>query len=453
MLALASVVSSVVLAGWMLPAVGSRLWTDWWLMQSSTAACVLLLCCCGALMKRSDRRSKLIVRVCACLVIAVASLALLHQLTDFSTGVHAWLAADEFLANANRMSPQSATLLGLLAVCHLIDRTRKGRLGNVLDITISFVVFAVLVLISGYLFGADKFVGPSSIIRISPQTLFCVSLLTSFQVLRRARHGMYSVLAEDGIAGYSARVTLLATIVLSYLIVYLGVDLHLRADLDLRYASAVSASLLTILMVAIVVVTAQRVLLLEDALRKMSLTDELTGVFNRRGLYMHGQRALDDVRRNRRPMFILFCDVDGLKQVNDAHGHEIGSRLIAEVADLLRNCFRRSDIVGRVGGDEFAVMAFGTEDSMSAALTRLEAMRCAREQIRSEPYRLAFSVGGITVDVDGEQSLDALLERADGEMYRDKQAKAAARPDSERAGEAGQRCTCATCGRASDFVM
>ena len=112
----------------------------------------------------------------------------------------------------------------------------------------------------------------------------------------------------------------------------------------------------------------------EEAIRALSLEDELTGLANRRGFFTLAEQQLKVARRTKTGLFLLFADVDGLKATNDRFGHAEGDRLIRDAARILRATFRDSDIVARIGGDEFVVLMIQTDDTAPAQfLARLAA--------------------------------------------------------------------------------
>jgi diguanylate cyclase (GGDEF)-like protein/PAS domain S-box-containing protein len=162
----------------------------------------------------------------------------------------------------------------------------------------------------------------------------------------------------------------------------------------------------------------------EEALRHLSLMDELTGLYNRRGFLAFGAQALRVADRTRRPLHIAFADLDGLKRINDEHGHSAGDRALVETARLLRETFRRSDVVARIGGDEFAVLAHDTSDR---GLDRLEARLRARiaglNSDNSRGWRVDLSFGRARYEPESPRTLEALLAEADRAMYERKRAK------------------------------
>jgi two-component system cell cycle response regulator len=153
----------------------------------------------------------------------------------------------------------------------------------------------------------------------------------------------------------------------------------------------------------------------------LSLKDDLTGLHNRRGFLSLTEQQMKIARRTRQEFLIMFLDLDQLKTINDTFGHSEGNRALAEAADVLRGCFRQSDIIARLGGDEFAALAIVTADMDETALrNRLTA---ALRQVNEGPdraYPLGFSVGILSCGATEERSVEVLLEQADKLMYSEK---------------------------------
>ena len=99
---------------------------------------------------------------------------------------------------------------------------------------------------------------------------------------------------------------------------------------------------------------------LEERLSAMSITDELTGLFNRRGFFTLSDQQLKIAERTKKNLLLFFVDLDKMKQINDQWGHPEGDKALIKVADILKETFRKSDILGRMGGDEFAVLTIDT---------------------------------------------------------------------------------------------
>jgi diguanylate cyclase (GGDEF)-like protein len=160
----------------------------------------------------------------------------------------------------------------------------------------------------------------------------------------------------------------------------------------------------------------------ETALRDVALTDELTGLYNRRGWFTVADHEIERARRGKDRRGLLFIDVDGLKQVNDALGHREGDRAIAAAADVLRCCSRSSDVLGRLGGDEF-VLLLGEGGSPTLVRERVVAALAEHNAGSGAPFELRLSIGAEVWYPDQACSLDELVRRADTQMYADKTAR------------------------------
>ncbi len=161
-----------------------------------------------------------------------------------------------------------------------------------------------------------------------------------------------------------------------------------------------------------------------SALRSLSLIDDLTGLYNRRGFADLGEQYLKLARRTARGVTMVFLDLDRFKTINDSLGHHVGDRALMKVADILRATFRRSDIVARLGGDEFAVLALeASGESAELLLDRLRERFQDFNRTSHEPYQLVVSIGMARHDGDARIRLEDLLAEADNAMYEDKRGR------------------------------
>ena len=164
----------------------------------------------------------------------------------------------------------------------------------------------------------------------------------------------------------------------------------------------------------------------ELQLQELTLTDDLTGLRNRRGFLLLTEQELK-LARNKRTgigLWLIYADLDGLKQINDRLGHELGSRAIVQTAEVLKTTFRETDIIARLGGDEFVVLAVSNEvDSGGIMLARLEANLCDFNRRESLAYELSLSAGAMQVDPEKISSIEAVLREADQAMYEHKRSK------------------------------
>lgn len=157
----------------------------------------------------------------------------------------------------------------------------------------------------------------------------------------------------------------------------------------------------------------------EEDLRRLSLTDELTGLYNRRGFFTLAEQQVRVATRSGRGMMLVYVDLDGMKSINDTHGHSAGDTLLIQAADILRHTFRSADLVARVGGDEFVALVLDvpadTRDMLADRL-RDNMVRLGRNPgIPHGP--IGMSIGFVYFDPDAPCTVDELLTRADAAMY------------------------------------
>ena len=159
---------------------------------------------------------------------------------------------------------------------------------------------------------------------------------------------------------------------------------------------------------------------LQRELWELALVDDVTGLHNRRSFMLLAQQELKEAARAKRPLIALYLDVDHLKAINDTYGHAEGDRALRLVADALRAACRDSDIIGRLSGDEFAIILAEAHE-----LDGLEGrVRCRVEHAAHQvDYPLAVSVGVARCEPGENCTLVDLFERADKAMYADKAAK------------------------------
>lgn len=162
-------------------------------------------------------------------------------------------------------------------------------------------------------------------------------------------------------------------------------------------------------------------------LNNMSLTDELTGLYNRRGFINFARQTIDLAVEMEQKGLVFYADMDGLKGINDTYGHEAGDVAIKTMSEILRKTFRNNDVVGRMGGDEFAIVAVGIGLDFIPKIR--ERIAAAEEKWYSEeqpPFRLGISFGAVEFGGDcspsalTEESMEALLSEADKLLYKEK---------------------------------
>ncbi len=159
----------------------------------------------------------------------------------------------------------------------------------------------------------------------------------------------------------------------------------------------------------------------EEELLALSLTDELTGLYNRRRFFVLAEQCLKVATRTKKRSTLLYIDMDDLKWINDHYGHKEGDQALIALASILKKTFRESDIIARVGGDEFVVLLETIDENDEILITRLyENIRDYNAKV-SQEYTLSISVGAAQFDPEYPIPIDELLSKADALMYAQKQ--------------------------------
>jgi diguanylate cyclase (GGDEF)-like protein/PAS domain S-box-containing protein len=171
---------------------------------------------------------------------------------------------------------------------------------------------------------------------------------------------------------------------------------------------------------------------MEEEIRILSLRDELTALYNRRGFLTLAEQHLKTAFRLKKKVALLYLDVDNLKTINDAGGHRAGDRALTEVAFILKQIFREADIIGRLGGDEFSVLAMETDNIYPEALVRRLREKMSLFNARSSAeagFSLSVSVGAYVREPEETTTVEEMLTRADKLMYDEKHGKKNGRPN------------------------
>jgi len=156
-------------------------------------------------------------------------------------------------------------------------------------------------------------------------------------------------------------------------------------------------------------------------LKLLSVTDELTGLYNRRGFLTFGGELLKLGRRISTQVFLIYADLDKMKWINDTLGHAEGDKALKEIAAILRRAYRETDIIARIGGDEFVVMGIlASGIPVEVLAERLCSQVEIHNEKRPDPYRLSLSAGAAAYPIGAFMNIDDLLQRADEMMYEQK---------------------------------
>lgn len=166
--------------------------------------------------------------------------------------------------------------------------------------------------------------------------------------------------------------------------------------------------------------------LMHRQIHELSLTDELSGLYNRRGFFTLIDHLLKMEKRKNKGFFLLYIDVDNLKTINDTWGHKEGDAALMEIAGILKSVYRESDVVARMGGDEFVVVPISADrESADTIACRLKNKIDLEYAKGNRSYKLSVSTGLAYFDSDNPCSVEELLSKADEAMYEVKKIKRA----------------------------
>lgn len=160
--------------------------------------------------------------------------------------------------------------------------------------------------------------------------------------------------------------------------------------------------------------------MLQAELGNLALTDELTGLCNRRGFMAIAERQLKIGHRTGRGILLFFMDIDGMKQINDSFGHGEGDLVLKRMARALNMTFRDSDVIARLGGDEFAVLAIEASDNSESAIRARLSEDLKSVSAGETRYAINLSLGAVRINICSNASIGEWMVRADQAMYEQK---------------------------------
>jgi diguanylate cyclase (GGDEF)-like protein len=425
-LVLSGAIGIVISTAWAIPSLRGLLPHGWNLMHADTA--LAILCCTVSLVLSQPMRSQRALRISRTLAAFVFLLAFIIYAESI---LHFTLPIDRFIDLATtgpdpgRMASQTSFGFLLLGLVLFFLRVRKRLLSHFVDLALFALGLDIMTIFSGYLFGALHLVAASAQIRSAPHSLVALCLLSFVAYGRRAEYGFHSILLGIGIGGKMARATVPFAIILPFVLESARRGVVLFNMVQPQYANAFAASVTSTFIVGFTVALAWRIDTLESRIQDLSLRDSLTGLYNRRGFYVLGEQALRLARRAGRPFSVVYLDLDHLKITNDTLGHEAGSQLIQVTGQMISQNFRETDVLGRIGGDEFVIAGEGDNPPMPEAVERLVQAVAARNALPESPYPVSFSFGCIT-EQSSTETLEQMLGRADKLMYEAKRTRKSA---------------------------
>ncbi|MDE7294495.1 MAG: GGDEF domain-containing protein, partial [Oscillospiraceae bacterium] len=161
-----------------------------------------------------------------------------------------------------------------------------------------------------------------------------------------------------------------------------------------------------------------------NLLNRISMSDELTGIYNRRGFYAGANRILKAPENQGRRSVLIFGDLDNLKTINDTFGHDDGDYAIVTAANYLKSGLRADDVVARIGGDEFAAYAICDDAEIMHSLpSRIKKIAAAHNEKSDKPYNVTMSIGICEIVCSPDLNIQQFMDKADAALYSDKKNK------------------------------
>lgn len=465
-----ALVGVAVISGWIFGISFLRSVVPGWVTMMVNTACVLIaagLALCAGLPAAQGNFRLLLKQLLAGLVVLVGLLTLAEYILGVNLGIDQLLLTDNATTDSaihpGRMAPATA----LCAVATGVSLFLLGLKPRISQAFALVTLLTALIAFVGYVFDVGTLRTVGAYTSMAIHTVISFMLLSLGIMAAQPSAGFTNILASDTAGGtvsrsmlvsipitvfsigalllfgeaqglYNNRFTLalmatLSMVVLAYVIVRISTRLH-RVDLSREQAQAELEALNSLLErrvadrtmkleavnASLVAEIAERRRAEED-IRRLSLTDELTGLHNRRSFFLLAEQELRAARRTNLVSLLFFIDLDGLKHTNDTFGHEAGDLVIAAAAQVLRASFRDADVVARIGGDEFVVLAVGGGELPEVISSRVQAMVEEFNKSGRCRYPLSLSMGVISCKPQELRPLHELLAQADTLMYANKQ--------------------------------
>jgi diguanylate cyclase (GGDEF)-like protein len=463
----AMAIGIVGLSGWLFNiAILKSIGADFVAMKANTAICLISLS--TALRLQCDLPSRpanaKIAILIAASVAAIALLTLMQSALGVDFGIDQFLFPDNSVLGTGehpgRMAFATAVCLVLCALALMFkENSRPAQFSTVATLLLASLA------VTGYIFETRPLYQIVGYTSMAVHTAVAVLLLGLGIMAARSHRALISVLSSRSGGGNMARTLLMATPVVMLVLNWLILQGEQADIYDTKFAFAVSFISSIFGIAALVAVVSRKLILsemhrdeimselavlnrdlekiveqrtrdlmavnqkltleiaereqAEQQVRQLSLTDDLTGLLNRRGFLLLAEQAIKTAKRAQADVALIYFDLDGLKFVNDSLGHQAGDRLIASAGQILKTNFRESDLVARIGGDEFTVLAVGGE-SPKKMLARLQQ---AVDRFNAENPTLpalAFSQGTVRSFPESDKPLFQLMAEADALMYQEK---------------------------------
>lgn len=427
-LGLTAQIAAIALCGWIFPGV-SLILPAVLLHMNAPQAVSAFLCACSFMLSEPERSRKfrLIAWFYAGLTLLISTVtigAILRASAGLS--LHGF-SLDAFIAMSPGAPIRVALVLACIAILSVLSRKTQSIFIRFTDLLKMAVLLLVADLTWEALLSVTDSVTGAHAEPVALETLVCLILLSTAAVLRDSEYSIFRAYLGSSIGSRLARWLLPVLIGLQLFREILRSHLLNTIPVSRFYLLPVLTTTASFVIFILVLFIIRRINSMEITIRDLTLRDGLTGLYNVKGFQRFGENALASARRAQLPFAVVFIDLDRLKEINDNLGHHIGSAALAETARLLANTFRENDVVGRVGGDEFAIAGQFDEISISAIVERLRKITASRNPELKRLFPLSFSIGFAVSSGGNNESFRELLTRADKAMYEIKHSNRRAR--------------------------
>jgi diguanylate cyclase (GGDEF)-like protein len=387
-------------------------------------AIAVLLCALSLFLSESERSalSLLLGRGAAACAACAAIASLFLDVVPSPAGIGFSVSSTAGGLTSGSHSLLFSAAFFLVANILYLVRSTDRTISAITDGLACVLSLLVMILVMDFLFSAFQTGTSTSAEPVSPETLTCLLLLSVVALLRRAEYGILSFFLGYGMGSRIGRAILPALLVLPFLLEIGRAHLIDAHAISVHYTSAVLTASATVVSIALLFIVASHINKMQSEIQDLGLRDELTGLYNVRGFYLLAEQSLLLAKRAQQQFGVLFIDLDNLKQINDSYGHTAGSTLLVEMARMLDSTFRETDVIGRVGGDEFLVAGQFEQGTIVPAIERLKACAGACFPGTNRRFPLSFSMGYAPI-LDPQETLKEMVVRADQAMYDNKRQK------------------------------
>ncbi|MFZ0306387.1 MAG: GGDEF domain-containing protein [Terracidiphilus sp.] len=422
----AALVVLASIAGWLIRAVDPDILPGWNPMNLQAMLLATLSGISLAFSHFRYSRARRLTSILLAGLVTILSLAVIFEYAfHVSFGIDTVAAPGQSDSHLlwSRMAMQSALGFGAFGIAQMFATVRSHAFVLLADFLTLIQAAVVLTVVTGHFIAILHVFASQTPVPTSAQTMICMLLLSAESTMRRTERGVLNIFVGEGSGSKVARILAPVLLLLPYLREALRAHFISENRMPAYYTTAMLATIVVIISSAILIYLARQMNVMEAEVNNLSLRDGLTDLYNLRGFQLLSEQALRLARRLKTPFSMLFIDLDDLKKTNDTLGHQAGSDLLIEVAEILKSSFRETDVLARIGGDEFAIAGQFSEEHIAQAAHQLEVSAEVANRGRTHPPLLSFSVGCVTMPAGGPETLDSLLARADQAMYDAKRRK------------------------------